>query len=88
MVGASAKISEHFLRPVLADILNQYPFTVVEFHPDNGSEFINRVVARLLNKLNIELTKSRPRHPNDNALVETKNGSVIRKHLGCFHTVA
>jgi hypothetical protein len=36
----------------------------------------------LLNKLNIEFTKSRPRHSNDNALAESKNGSVIRKHLG------
>jgi hypothetical protein len=40
------------------------------------------VVARLLQKLLIEPTKSRPRHSNDNGLVETKNGAVIRKHLG------
>ena len=39
-------------------------------------------VARLLNKLLIEQTKSRPRHSNDNGLVETKNGAVIRKHMG------
>ena len=74
-VGAAAKISEHYLEPVATDILDQYSFTVVEFHPDNGSEYINRVIAELLNKLRIELTKSRPRHPNDNALVETKNGA-------------
>ena len=40
------------------------------------------MVARLLQKLLIEQTKSRPRHSNDNGLVETKNGAVIRKHLG------
>lgn len=85
VVGAAEKISEHYLEPVVADILGQYPFTVVEFHPDNGSEWINYIVAELLNKLRIELTKSRPRRPNDNALVETKNGSVIRKHMGYFH---
>ena len=85
IIGATEKISEHYLQPILRDILNQYPFTIVEFHPDNGSEYINYVVAKLLNKLYIELTKSRPRHPNDNALVETRNGCVIRKHMGYFH---
>jgi len=39
-------------------------------------------VAKLLNKLLIEQTKSRPRHSNDNGLVEAKNGAVIRKHMG------
>jgi hypothetical protein len=47
-----------------------------------GSEFINHTVGRLLNKLMIEQTRSRPRHSNDNGLVEAKNGAVIRKHLG------
>lgn len=50
-----------------------------------GSEYINHTVARLLNKLNISLTKSRSRHSNDNALAESKNGSIIRKHLGYMH---
>ena len=39
-------------------------------------------MAKLLNKLMIEQTKSRPRHSNDNGLAETKNGAVIRKHMG------
>ena len=58
------------------------------FHSDNGSEFINQTVARLLNKLLIEQTKSRPRHSNDNGLVETKNGAVIRKHMGYGYIAA
>jgi hypothetical protein len=45
-------------------------------------------VAQLLNKLLIEQTKSRPRHSNDNGLVETKNGAVIRKHMGYGHIAA
>ena len=49
------------------------------FHSDNGSEFVNRIVAQLLNKMLIRFTKSRPRHTNDNGLVESKNGSVVRK---------
>jgi len=67
---------------VLAAMLRQFPFPIRGFHSDNGSEFINQTVARLLNKLLIEQTKSRPRHSNDNGLVETKNGAVIRKHMG------
>jgi len=45
-------------------------------------------VAKLLNKLLIEQTKSRPRRSNDNGLVEAKNGAVIRKHMGYVHIAA
>ena len=79
------KISERYLLPILEELLESFPFIVQSFHADNGSEFINHTVAKLLNKLLIELTKSRPRHSNDNALAETKNGAVIRKHLGYQH---
>ncbi len=82
IVSATARISEAWLEPVLAAMLRQFPFPILGFHSDNGSEFINQTVARLLNKLLIEQTKSRPRHSNDNGLVETKNGAVIRKHMG------
>jgi transposase InsO family protein len=63
-------------------MLRQFPFRILGFHSDNGSEFINRNTAHLLNKLQIEQTKSRPRQSGDNGLVETKNGWVIRKHIG------
>lgn len=82
IVSATKRISEAWLEPVLEAMLRQFPFRILGFHSDNGSEFINRVVARLLNKLLIEQTKSRPRHSNDNGLAETKNGAVIRKHMG------
>ena len=82
IVAATERISEAWLEPVLGAVLRQFPFRILGFHSDNGSEFINRVVARLLNKLLIEQTKSRPRHSNDNGLAETKNGAVIRKHIG------
>jgi hypothetical protein len=62
-----------------------FPFVILGFHSDNGSEYINAVVAKLLNKLLIEQTKSRSGRTNDNALVEGKNGSVIRKHMGYWH---
>jgi transposase InsO family protein len=85
VVGATAQISEAWLIPVLAAILAQFPFQIRAFHSDNGSEFINHTVAEMLNKLLVEQTKSRPRHSNDNGLAETKNGWVIRKHIGYGH---
>ncbi|MDY6966876.1 MAG: integrase [Halobacteriota archaeon] len=81
-VASVEKISEMYLVPVLEEMLAQFPFTILGFHSDNGSEFINKQVANMLNKLLIHFTKSRPRHSNDNGLVETKNGAVIRKQLG------
>src|SRR5712692_3939025 len=88
VIGATAQISETCLIPVLEAMLEQFPFRILGFHSDNGSEFINHVVAKLLNKLLVEQTKSRPRHCNDNALVEAKNGAVIRKHMGYGHIAA
>ncbi len=85
VVGATAQISEAWLIPVLEAMLRQYPFGILAFHSDNGSEFINHTVSDLLNKLLVEQTKSRPRHSNDNGLVEAKNGAVIRKHIGYGH---
>ena len=81
-IGAVERINEHYLAPLLGKLIENYPFKLIEFHSDNGSEYINKVVVRLLNKLTIDLTKSRPRHTNDNALIETKNGCVIRKWIG------
>ena len=86
VVCAVEKISERFLLPVLEALINAFPFHITGFHSDNGSEYINHRVAALLNKLNVtEFTKSRARQTNDNALVESKNGSVVRKHLGYGH---
>jgi len=79
------KISEQYLIPILEMILDAFPFKIKGFHSDNGSEYINGMVLRLLNKLYIEFTKSRARHSNDNGLVEGKNGSIVRKILGHIH---
>ena len=88
IAAAVPRISEAYLEPVLVTVLAQFPFVIHGFHSDNGSEFINQTIARLLNKLMIEQTKSRPRHSNDNGLVETKNGAIIRKHMGWGHIQA
>ncbi|NOX08346.1 MAG: transposase family protein [Gammaproteobacteria bacterium] len=85
IVCSVEKISEAYLLPVLKTLLDFFPFTLISFHSDNGSEYINQHVARLLKKLLIEFTKSRSRHSNDNALAESKNASVVRKILGYHH---
>lgn len=78
-------ISEAHLWPALEAALARFPFEILNFHSDNGGEFINASVAQMLNKLLAEQTKSRSGRTNDNALVESKNGSVIRKHMGYWH---
>src|SRR5713226_5533617 len=88
VVGCASKISEAYLIPVLEAMLHQFPFRILGFHADNGSEFINHTVAGLLGKLLAEFTKSRAYHSTDNALVEGKNGAVIRKLMGYGHIAA
>lgn len=85
IVYTVSQISELYLIPALKEMLSAFPFVILGFHSDNGSEYVNRKVARLLQKLLIEFTKSRPRHSNDNALAECKNGAIIRKALGYSH---
>jgi len=85
VIAATPQISEYWLIPVLEALLTQFPFKIRGFHSDNGSEFINYTVAKLLGKLFIEQTKSRARHSGDNGWVEAKNGAVIRKHIGFGH---
>jgi transposase InsO family protein len=85
VVISMERITEKHLEANLEGILKQFPFHIRGFHSDNGTEFVNRVVADILNKLLIRFTRSRPRHPDDNGLVESKNGSVIRKSLGYAH---
>ena len=82
VVGCASKISEAYLMPVLEAVLRQFPFTVLGFHVDNGSEYINHRVANMLKKLHAEFTKSRACRSQDNALVEGKNGAVVRKLIG------
>lgn len=88
IVAATPQISELWLLPVLEALLGQFPFVIRGFHSDNGSEFINYSVARLLGKLLIEQTKSRAYHSGDNGLVECKNGAIIRKYIGYGHIEA
>lgn len=84
IVMCTEKISEAYLLPIVQMMLDHYPFRIKEFHTDNGSEYINKYLVKLLNKLLIRLTKSRARKSTDNALCESKN-NIIRKHMGYFY---
>ena len=86
VIGSVSAITQAHLKPVLQVVPAQFPFPVRGFHSDNGSEFINGTVEGLLKDLLIEQTKSRPRKSNDNRLVESKNGAVMRQAYGLwFH---
>ena len=66
----------------LERIKSRLSFPLRGIHPDTGSEFINWHLKGLCEKENIDLTRSRPNHKNDNAYVEQKNGHVIRRFMG------
>jgi transposase InsO family protein len=85
VVATVQTISEAHLLPVIEQMLEQFPFEILGFHADNGSEYVNHRVAKMLDKLKAEFTRSRPRHSNDNGLAETKNGAVVRKEFGYTH---
>ncbi|MGI8745378.1 MAG: hypothetical protein ACR2NN_22945 [Bryobacteraceae bacterium] len=86
VVGCVSRINEQYMLPVLEAMLHQFPFRILGFHSDNGSGFVNHDVGKLLKGLLIEFTRSRANRTQDNALVEGKNGAIIRKHLGYGHT--
>jgi transposase InsO family protein len=85
IVATVQAISEAHLLPVIQQMLEQFPFEILGFHADNGSEYVNHAVARMLEKLRVEFTRSRPRRSNDNGLAETKNGAVVRREFGYAH---
>ena len=85
VVATVQTISEAHLLPVIEQMLEQFPFEILGFHADNGSEYVNHQVARMLDKLRVEFTRSRPRRSNDNGLAETKNGAIVRKLFGYAH---
>lgn len=68
------------------------PFPVLEFHPDNGSEFINKLLMKHWRELvpNLDVTRSKPYRKNDNRFVEENNNSLIRAYTGAsrFDTAA
>lgn len=62
------------------ELTGWFPFDLVIFDSDCGSEFINHEVAGWLQARDIEQTRSRPYQKNDQAHAESKNNHVVRKH--------
>jgi len=64
----------------IAELQERFPFAMVIFDSDCGSEFMNHEVAAWLQARDITQTRSRPYQKNDQAHVESKNNHVVRKH--------
>ena len=71
---------------LIVDALKQLrtclPFPMRGIDTDNGTEFVNDPLCQFCKENSIELTRSRPYHKNDQAWVEQKNGSVVRRLVG------
>lgn len=63
-------------------IKQRLPFRLKGLDPDTGSEFINWHLKGWCDEEGIELTRSRPNHKNDNAHIEQKNFTHVRRLLG------
>ena len=63
-------------------VRQRLPFRLLGLDSDNGSEFINRDLARWCQHEGIIFTRSRPYKKNDNCFVEQKNGSIVRRVIG------
>lgn len=66
----------------LQDIKETVPFKLRGLDSDSGSEFVNWHLVRYCDKNNLYFTRSRPDRKNDNAYVEQKNFTHIRKWFG------
>jgi len=66
----------------LEQLRTSMPFPLRGFDTDNGGEFLNETVAAYCLAQGIPCTRSRPYHKNDQAWVEQKNGSIVRRLVG------
>ena len=79
-LGRSYTVMEDAFR----NILKRLPFPILELHPDNGSEFFNNHLRRFWDEVvkELQLSRSRPYHKNDNPFVEQRNANPVRAYLG------
>ncbi len=79
LLGRSYRVVEDGFRRILVRL----PFPIRGLHPDNGSEFFNHHMARFWAAYpQIEISRSRPYHKNDNRFVEQKNRTLVRDYVG------
>lgn len=73
---------EHAVQEALEDIRRTLPFRLRGIDSDNGSEFINNHLVRYCHAHAIEFTRGRPYKKDDNAHIEQKNWTHVRKIVG------
>jgi hypothetical protein len=66
----------------LGQIRERIPFRIQEIHPDNDGGLINQLVWDYCKRAGIRMSRSRPYQKNDNAWVEQRNWSHVRKMVG------
>ena len=59
LVGCVPQITDEYMEPLLRTLLEAFPFFIINFHSDNGGEYVNHTVAAILERLRIKQTKSR-----------------------------
>lgn len=75
---------ERIVATALAQLQLRFPFHIHGIHSDNGSEFINHHLQKWCRTRKITFTRGRASHKNDQAHIEQKNWSVVRRNVGYF----
>jgi transposase InsO family protein len=73
---------QHRVSAALHEMRGRLPMVLRELHTDNGSEFLNHLLAPYCQREGIRQTRGRPYRKNDQAYVEQKNGAVVRRFVG------
>ncbi len=74
--------AQQYVFEALKRVRARLPFPLLGLDSDNGSEFINDELLRYAQQEHLTFTRSRPGRKNDNAHVEQKNWSVVRRFVG------
>ncbi len=74
--------AQQYVFEALKRVRARLPFPLLGIDSDNGSEFINDELMRYAQQEHLTFTRSRPGRQNDNAHVEQKNWSVVRRFVG------
>lgn len=74
--------SQHATKDGLDQIRPRFPFRILELHPDNDSALVNDLLWDWCRDRRIRMSRSRPYKKNDNAWVEQKNWTHVRKLVG------
>ena len=80
--GALLGKSQGRVQETLARLRAALPFALRGIDSDNGSEFINDHLRRYCQTTQIQFTRGRPYKKDDNAHIEQKNWTHVRKLLG------